>query len=175
VLLASLGLVGEAQKLVVLVSGLWGVLIYVGVDAVSNFLEKEDEGTNVGDLVKKGGIGGFLYLEVLDASFSFDGVIGAFAITTDVVIIMLGLAIGAMFVRSLTVYLVKKGTLDEFVFLEHGAHYAIGILAVIMLASMKFHIPELFTGLVGVAFIGASLWSSIRHRRQQEAVAAITA
>ena len=175
VLLGSMGLVGEAQKLVVLVSGLWGILIYVGVDAVSNLLEKEEEGSNVGDLVKKGGIGGFLYLEVLDASFSFDGVIGAFAITTDVVIIMLGLAIGAMFVRSLTVYLVKKGTLDEFVFLEHGAHYAIGILAAIMLASMKFHIPELFTGLIGVAFIGASLWSSVRHRRQKEAAVAIAA
>ena len=175
VLLGSMGLVGEAQKLVVLVSGLWGILIYVGVDAVSNLLEKEEEGSNVGDLVKRGGIGGFLYLEVLDASFSFDGVIGAFAITTDVVIIMLGLAIGAMFVRSLTVYLVKKGTLDEFVFLEHGAHYAIGILAAIMLASMKFHIPELFTGLIGVAFIGASLWSSVRHRRQKEAAVAIAA
>ncbi|HJU99187.1 MAG TPA: DUF475 domain-containing protein [Burkholderiaceae bacterium] len=168
-LLASLTLVEPEQKLVVLVSGLWGVLTYVGVDAVSSLLEKEENGSNVGDLIKRGGIGGFLYLEVLDASFSFDGVIGAFAITTDVVIIMLGLAIGAMFVRSLTVFLVKKGTLDEFVFLEHGAHYAIGILALIMLASMKFHIPEVFTGLVGVAFIAASLWSSIRHRRKQQA------
>jgi hypothetical protein len=167
-LLASLALVEPAQKLVVLVSGLWGVLTYVGVDAVSSLLEKEENGSNVGDLIKRGGIGGFLYLEVLDASFSFDGVIGAFAITTDVVIIMLGLAIGAMFVRSLTVFLVKQGTLDEFVDLEHGAHYAIGILALIMLASMKFHIPEVFTGLVGVAFIAASLWSSIRHRRKQQ-------
>jgi hypothetical protein len=167
-LLASLALVEPAQKLVVLVSGLWGVLTYVGVDAVSSLLEKEENGSNVGDLIKRGGIGGFLYLEVLDASFSFDGVIGAFAITTDVVIIMLGLAIGAMFVRSLTVFLVKQGTLDEFVYLEHGAHYAIGILALIMLASMKFHIPEVFTGLVGVAFIAASLWSSIRHRRKQQ-------
>lgn len=174
VLLGSMSLVGEAQKLVVLISGLWGILIYVAVDAISNLLEKEEEGSNVGDLVKKGGIGGFLYLEVLDASFSFDGVIGAFAITTDVVIIMLGLAIGAMFVRSLTVYLVKQGTLDEFVFLEHGAHYAIGILAAIMLASMKYHIPEIFTGLIGVAFIAASVWSSVRHRRQQ-ASAALTA
>ncbi|MBA5605665.1 DUF475 domain-containing protein [Duganella sp. FT3S] len=170
-LLASLTLVEPEQKLVVLVSGLWGVLTYVGVDAVSSLLEKEENGSNVGELIKRGGIGGFLYLEVLDASFSFDGVIGAFAITTDVVIIMLGLAIGAMFVRSLTVFLVKQGTLDEFVFLEHGAHYAIGILALIMLASMKFHIPEVFTGLVGVAFIAASLWSSIRHRRKQQAPA----
>ncbi len=116
-------------------------------------------------MVKSGGIGGFLYLEVLDASFSFDGVIGAFAITSDVVIIMLGLAIGAFFVRSMTVYLVRQGTLEEYVFLEHGAHYAIGILALVMFASMKFHIPEIFTGLIGVAFIVASLWSSIQHRK----------
>jgi uncharacterized protein len=170
-LMGSLTMVEEGRKLVVLTAGLWGVLTYVGVDVVSSMLEKEEEGgASVGDLVKRGGIGGFLYLEVLDASFSFDGVIGAFAITKDVVIIMLGLAIGAMFVRSLTVFLVRKGTLDEFVFLEHGAHYAIGILALIMLASMKFHIPEIFTGLVGVAFILASLWSSIRHKRKQGAL-----
>jgi hypothetical protein len=171
-LLACLGLVEGGQKLVVLVSGLWGVLIYVAVDGISSLLEKEEQGSNVGDMVKRGGIGGFLYLEVLDASFSFDGVIGAFAITSDVVIIMLGLAIGAMFVRSMTVFLVEKGTLDEFVYLEHGAHYAIGILALIMLASIKYHIPEIFTGLVGVAFILASLWSSVRHRKQQEVLAA---
>ena len=176
VLMASMGLVTEAQKLVVLISGLWGILVYVGVDAISGLLEKEEAGgSDVGDMVKKGGIGGFLYLEVLDASFSFDGVIGAFAITTDVVIIMLGLAIGAMFVRSMTVYLVKKGTLDQFVFLEHGAHYAIGILAAIMLASMKFHVPELFTGLIGVAFIAASVWSSVRHRRKEAAAEKLAA
>ena len=167
-LMASLSLVPEAQKMVVLISGLWGILVYVGVDVLSSLLEKgEEEGGNVGDMVKRGGIGGFMYLEVLDASFSFDGVIGAFAITNDVVIIMLGLAIGAMFVRSMTVFLVKKGTLDEFVYLEHGAHYAIGILALIMLASMKYHVPELFTGLIGVAFVLASVWSSVRHRKQE--------
>ncbi|WP_020655465.1 DUF475 domain-containing protein [Massilia niastensis] len=172
-LMFSMTYVEEAQKMVVLVAGLWGILVYVGVDMLSSILEKsEAEGGDVGDMVKRGGIGGFLYLEVLDASFSFDGVIGAFAITSDVVIIMLGLAIGAMFVRSMTVFLVKKGTLDEFVYLEHGAHYAIGILAVIMLASMKWHVPELVTGLTGVAFIAASLWSSIRYKKQQEALEA---
>ena len=170
-LMASLTLIEEGNKLVVLTAGLWGVLTYVGVDVISSLLEdKNDGGTNVGDLVTRGGIGGFLYLEVLDASFSFDGVIGAFAITKDVVIIMLGLAVGAMFVRSMTVFLVRKGTLDEFIFLEHGAHYAIGILAVIMLVSMKYHVPELFTGLIGVAFIAASLWSSIRYKRKHGAV-----
>lgn len=169
-LMASMGMIEEGRKLVVLTAGLWGILTYVGVDVVSGLLEGDNKDGSMGDIVKRGGIGGFLYLEVLDASFSFDGVIGAFAITKDVVIIMLGLAIGAMFVRSMTVFLVRKGTLDEFVYLEHGAHYAIGILALIMLASMKFHIPEIFTGLIGVAFIVAALWSSIRHKRQQAAL-----
>ena len=165
-LMASLSMIDEGQKLVVLTAGLWGILTYVGVDVISGLLEGDNGDGNMGDIIKRGGIGGFLYLEVLDASFSLDGVIGAFAITKDVVIIMLGLAIGAMFVRSMTVFLVRKGTLDEFVYLEHGAHYAIGILAVIMLVSMKFHIPEIFTGLIGVAFILASLWSSIRYKRR---------
>jgi hypothetical protein len=168
-LMAALTMIEEANKLVVLVAGLWGIIVYVAVDMISSLLEKSEEGgTPVGDAVKRGGIGGFLYLEVLDASFSFDGVIGAFAITNDVVIIMLGLAVGAMFVRSMTVYLVRKGTLDQYVYLEHGAHYAIGILALIMLASMKFHVPELFTGLIGVAFILASLWSSLRYNKLQK-------
>jgi hypothetical protein len=172
-LMGAMTLVEEGQKLVVLMSGLWGILVYVGVDMLSSLLESSEEGEgNVGDMVKRGGVAGFLYLEVLDASFSFDGVIGAFAITNDVVIIMLGLAIGAMFVRSMTVYLVRKGTLDEYVYLEHGAHYAIGILALIMLASMKFHVPELFTGLIGVAFIVASLWSSLQHRKEQKMLTA---
>ncbi|MFC0349897.1 DUF475 domain-containing protein [Undibacterium danionis] len=168
VVVASISLVEEARQFDVLLSGIWGVITYVGVDFISGLLEKEEAtDLDIGAVVKSGGIGGFLYLEVLDASFSFDGVIGAFAITNDVVIIMLGLAIGALFVRSMTVYLVRQGTLEEYVFLEHGAHYAIGILALIMFASIKFHIPEIFTGLIGVAFIIASLWSSIQHRKSE--------
>ena len=169
VVLSSLTFVESGRELVVLTAGIWGILIYVGVDILSNVLEeKQVTDVNVGSVVKGGSIGGFLYLEILDASFSFDGVIGAFAITSDVVIIMLGLAIGAMFVRSITVYLVKQGTLEEYVFLEHGAHYAIGILAVIMFLSMGYHIPEVITGLIGVAFILASIWSSLNHRRKNK-------
>ena len=163
-------LVPEAQKLPVLIAGVVGVLVYVGVNWFSGLLEEEESDPTVGKMISQGSIGGFLYLEVLDASFSFDGVIGAFAITKDVVIIMLGLAIGAMFVRSMTVFLVHKGTLEQFVFLEHGAHYAIGILALIMFASVEYHIPEWFTGLSGVAFILVSLWSSVRWKRAQAAL-----
>ncbi|MFS2007450.1 DUF475 domain-containing protein [Duganella sp. CT11-25] len=172
-------LVGAEEQYKVLTAGMVGVIVYLAVGWISTLLEEDppaddDDTTEAGvgqvaATVAKGSFGGFLYLEVLDASFSFDGVIGAFAITSDVVIIMLGLAIGAMFVRSLTVFLVHKGTLEEYVYLEHGAHYAIGILAIIMLASVKYHIPEWFTGLSGIVFIGFSLWSSLRHKRKHAA------
>jgi hypothetical protein len=107
----------------------------------------------------------FLYLEVLDASFSFDGVIGAFAITNDIVLMALGLGIGAMYVRSLTVYLVREGTLDDYVYLEHGAHYAIGALAMILLVTIRYEINEFITGSVGVILIAWSFWSSVRRNR----------
>lgn len=173
VLLLSLSWVDEMQKSVVLMAGFFGILVYLGVNVLSNMLEGGGDEEPMFDkdgkplsAIAKGGMAGFLYLEVLDASFSFDGVIGAFAITNDVVIIMLGLAIGAMFVRSMTIFLVEKGTLDQFIYLEHGAHYAIGALAFIMLLSMKFHVPEIITGLIGVAFIVGALIASIRHKKR---------
>jgi hypothetical protein len=165
----AMSLMPDGRKLAVLIAGVVGVVVYVGVDWISGLLEEEESDPAIGKLISQGSIGGFLYLEVLDASFSFDGVIGAFAITSDVVIIMLGLAIGAMFVRSMTVFLVHQGTLEQYVFLEHGAHYAIGILALIMFASVEYEIQEWFTGLSGVAFIAVSLWSSVRWRRRREA------
>jgi hypothetical protein len=155
----------DATRLTVLIAGLAGVVLYIAVSSLDVFFEDEAEGDAAVKTVKRGGLAAFLYLEVLDASFSFDGVIGAFAITTDVVIIMLGLAVGAMFVRSLTVHLVHKGTLDEYIFLEHGAHYGIGALAIIMLLSIHFHIPEVITGLIGVGFIALALISSVRYKK----------
>jgi hypothetical protein len=168
VLLGSLALVETSSQHVILLAGIWGIVTYVGVNVIGGLLESEEgeDGSDVGKVVRRVGIGGFLYLEVLDASFSFDGVIGAFAITSDVVIIMLGLAVGAMFVRSMTIFLVEKGTLDAYVYLEHGAHYAIGALAAIMLLSMKFHIPEVVTGLIGVAFIAWAILDSIRLKKR---------
>ncbi len=150
-----------------LVAGIAGVILYVLVDGMAALFDNDETGDGqLAGAVKKAGVMSFVYLEVLDASFSFDGVIGAFAITQDVIIIMLGLAMGAMFVRSLTVFLVRKGTLDEFVYLEHGAHYAIGTLAVIMLLSMTIPVPEVVTGLIGAVLIGLSVLSSILYNRK---------
>ncbi len=156
----------EADRISAMVSGTVGVVSYVFVRSVTALFSSTDHATGV---IAYSGFAGFMYLQLLDASFSLDGVIGAFAISSDIVIIMLGLGIGAMFVRSLTVYLVRRGTLDEYVFLEHGAHYGIGALAIIMLLSMKFHVPEVITGLIGVTFIILSLLSSVRYRKGKKA------
>ncbi|MEV6770741.1 DUF475 domain-containing protein [Nocardia sp. NPDC051030] len=164
----------DAHRTTVLLSGILGVITYITVDGLgSMFHVEEEEGAEGGPsgVVKVAGKAAFflfLYLEVLDASFSFDGVIGAFAITSDPILIALGLGlIGAMFVRSITVYLVRKGTLSEYVYLEHGAHWAIGALAVILLISIGVHVNEVVTGLVGVAFIGAAFITSIMRNRRE--------
>lgn len=183
VVVAGTGLVLVAEFLAdaddrstVLLAGLLGMIVYILVDGLGSMFHTEqfEEGPQGGPstLVKATGKAAFflfLYLEVLDASFSFDGVIGAFAITSDPIIIALGLGlIGAMFVRSITVYLVRQGTLADYVYLEHGAHWAIGALATILLVSIGVHVNELITGLVGVAFIGAALISSVLRNRKAE-------
>ena len=116
-------------------------------------------------MVHRGGLGAFIYLEVLDASFSFDGVIGAFALTTNLFIIAIGLGIGAFYVRALTIMLVERKTLGQYRYLEHGAFYAILVLAVIMYVQTLVHIPEVITGLIGAALIGLSFMSSLRYNR----------
>lgn len=158
-------------------AGLAGLGVYIFVDGLGALLESDDKpaenestsggSNNVAAAVGKQGIFGFLYLEVLDASFSFDGVIGAFALTNNIIIIALGLGIGAMFVRSFTIFLVDKGTLAEFRYLEHGAFWAIGALALIMLFSVKMHISEVITGGIGLVFVGLAFWSSLRHRKAE--------
>ncbi|MFI8346277.1 DUF475 domain-containing protein [Streptomyces sp. NPDC085596] len=173
--------VDKAQT--VLIAGIAGLITYMVVGGLSGYFEDkleaeeereheaEEEAARSGkprSAVKLAGQAAFfmfLYLEVLDASFSFDGVIGAFAITNDIVLMALGLGIGAMYVRSLTVYLVRQGTLDDYVYLEHGAHYAIGALAVILMVTIRYEINEVVTGLVGVVLIAWSFWSSVRRNR----------
>ncbi|WP_327149069.1 DUF475 domain-containing protein [Nocardia sp. NBC_01329] len=183
VVVAGIGLVLAAEFLAhddtrstVLLAGLLGMILYIAVDGLGSMFHVEEQAeaaSGPSELAKATGKAGFflfLYLEVLDASFSFDGVIGAFAITADPIIIALGLGlIGAMFVRSITVYLVRRGTLNEYVYLEHGAHWAIGALALILLITVgDIHVHELVTGLIGIAFIGAAVLSSILRNRKED-------
>jgi uncharacterized protein len=158
------------ERAAVLTAGLLGLISYLVVNGFSRAFRPPDiEAGMPGKMVGTGGLMLFLYLEVLDAAFSFDGVTGAFAITSDPILIALGLGlIGSMFVRSITIYLVQQETLDRYVYLEHGAHWAIGALAVIMLLSIepRFEVPDAVTASVGVVFIGAALgWSVLQSRR----------
>lgn len=159
-------LLPSAERGTFLVAGILGLVAFIAVDGLGSLLGASQ--AQVKD-VRRSGAASFLYLEVLDASFSFDGVIGAFALTNNLFIIALGLGIGAMFVRSLTVMLVDRGTLEAFCYLEHGAFWAIGSLAALMLAGTAVAIPEAVTGLMGAALIGLSIRSSIPHRKRTSA------
>ena len=122
---------------------------------------------NISKIIKRFFIN-FLYLELIDASFSLDGVLGAFALSKDVLIIAIGLSIGAMFVRSLTIMLVEKKTLKQYKYLEQGAHWAIGALALIMYISAFKEISEIITGFVGLAFILCAFICSIKEQKQNK-------
>lgn len=155
----------ETEQAVFLFSAIMGLLVFTMVEGLGNYLDQ-----SAGKMVAagaKGGLGAFLYLEVLDASFSFDGVIGAFALTSNILLIAIGLGIGAMYVRSMTIMLVEKGTLQEFLYLEHGAFYSIFALSVIMFLQSLFHVPETITGCIGVVLIGLALFSSMRHNKTE--------
>ncbi len=151
----------------VAVAGLLGAATFLVIKGVGELLIHRGEHQKTGILHGRAALSQFIYLELLDASFSFDGVIGAFAITKDVVLIATGLGIGALFVRSITIHLLRTNTLAQYRYLVHGAHYAIGSLAVILLLGIRFHIPEFITGFIGLLFIGAALQSSRNINRQQ--------
>jgi hypothetical protein len=171
------------ERATVLTAGLLGLVTYLVVNGLSRAfrpsrIDAAAPAPGVAVATGKAGLMLFLYLEALDAAFSFDGVTGAFAITSDPIVIALGLGlIGSMFVRSITIYLVRQEALDRYVYLEHGAHWAIGALAVIMLVSVepRFEIPEPVTASVGVVFIGAAWsWSVLRNRRNARARAELS-
>lgn len=142
---------------VILTSGVIGILIFILMQGIANAFTVE-----AGSIAVTGNFALFIYLNVLDAAFSLDGVIGAFAITSQLPAIIAGLGIGAYFVRSITVYMVQQKTLDELVYLEHGAHWAILGLAIAMFVGIFHEVPELITGAVGLVFVGAAYYSSIR-------------
>lgn len=162
-------LLEPGEALTFLAAGILGIVTFIAVDGLNTWLELRDSQRRLAGIAVRSGLGGFLYLNILDASFSFDGVIGAFALSNNMVVIALGLSIGAFFVRSMTIMLVRKGTLAQFEFLEHGAFWAIIALGGIMLASAKYHIPETITGVIGAVLIGLSLWWSVRHNRSRAA------
>lgn len=170
-LLITQKFIPEEMKVPVMVAGMSGIATYLVIQGFTEFLEAKENKQNSNNIAKAVGSAGlvsFIYLELIDASFSLDGVLGAFALSNDIIIISIGLGIGAMFVRSLTIMLVEKKTLSKFLYLEHGAHWAIGALAILMLVSTIKEIPEIVTGGIGLAFIIVALISSILHNKKME-------
>lgn len=143
-------------------ASLGGIGLYIAVDMFKAFVENlEERFTHLAI----GGLGAFMYLEVLDASFSFDGVIAAFAISNSIWVIAAGLGIGAYFVRSMTMYLVDQGTMAKYKFLEHGAMWAILLLAGFMWTGLLVHIPEAIIALTSVGVLGLAFWHSHRENK----------
>lgn len=160
--------VDDAHKSTVLVASIFGTLLHMGLEIFGAYFEKRQ--SNATKLVGLAALGSFMYLEVLDASFSLDGVIGAFAITNDIVLIIAGLGAGAIWVRSLTVYLMKAGVLSKYKYMEHGAHWAILALGTIMLVKL-YHVepPEWLVGSIGLVFIVTAVVSSLIEMKRAEA------
>jgi hypothetical protein len=170
----SVSFLAEDRRAGVLLAGVLGVITYLTVDGLGRLFASAEVTAGPSELVRATGRAGFflfVYVNLLDASFSFDGVLGAFAITQDPIVIMLGLGVGALYIRSLTVYLVRRGTLSRYVYLEHGAMWAIGALAVVLLISIKHATPEVVTGSIGLTFIAWAFASSLAHNRRAGAPA----
>jgi hypothetical protein len=168
-LLALVAVLPAERRAEVMIAGVLGlVLQLLSTSLAVAFGDEEQAGAQ---LAAGGGLASLLYLELLDASFSLDGTIGAFAITSNLTLIMVGLGLGALFIRSLTLLISREKALDQLIFLEHGAHYAIGALGGLMLVSIWLrehhaHLPEWVTGMIGLLFLGLSLSDSLRHRKR---------
>ena len=144
--------------------GIGGIALFGLLEAIHKFMG--DGAGEAGGAVIRQGIMGIMYLEVLDASFSFDGVIGAFALTDNIWIIVAALAAGAMFVRSFTLLMVDKGTLDTYRYMENGAFGAILALVAMMFVGLFFHINEMLVALIsGGIVIAAIVHSMIENKK----------
>lgn len=166
-LIASLpGLQNQGE---VWTAGLAGIATYLVVHGLSELFGHQKDVKTVREKAGMAGFTAFLYLEVLDASFSFDSVVGAFAVTSDVILIAAGLGVGALWVRSLTIFMVRRGTLDAYRYLEHGAHYTIMVLAGILLSGIFIQIPEAVAGLIGLILIGSAIMASVNANRAERA------
>ena len=149
-------------------AGLLGAATFVAIQLFDKLFGKLEKKSENGTQSTLAALGSLLYLEVLDASFSFDGVIGAFAITSDVVLIAAGLGIGALWVRSLTVYMVRHQLLGRYIYIEHGAHYTVLFLALVLLTSVIWSISDFIPGLAGLAIIGSSIAASVQATRSKK-------
>jgi hypothetical protein len=113
---------------------------------------------------KMSDISKILYLEIIDMTFSIDGVLGAFAFTLSVPLIILGNGLGAFVLRKLTIGNIDR--IKKYVFLKNGAMYSIFVLGIIMmLDSFGIEIPYYVSPLLTFIIIGYFLYKSIKHNK----------
>lgn len=122
--------------------------------------EKELIQSGLSDLSK------IFYLEIIDATFSIDGVLGAFAFTLSVPLILIGNSLGALVVRHFTITNIDN--IKKYLFLKNGAMYSLLLLGIIMmLDSFGFHIPSFVSPLVTFGVVGWFFIKSIRHNKNE--------
>lgn len=155
-ILAAIAFFSSVGSAGIFFAGIIAIVLFILVQGVANSFAVSAKG------VVATGLASFVYLDVLDAAFSLDSVVGAFALSTSIPIIVVGLGIGAYFVRMLTLYMVRNGTLARLKYIEHGAHWAILGLAGAMFATMFVDVPEPLIGFIGLLFVGGAYLSSIR-------------
>lgn len=105
-----------------------------------------------------------LYLEIIDATFSIDGVLGAFAFTLSVPLILVGNGLGAYVLRKLTIGNIDR--IKKYVYLKNGAMYSILALGIIMVTdAFGVHIPQWVSPVATFSIIGYFLWKSYKHAK----------
>ena len=152
-----------------LISGIAGMMTYIVVqDVIGAAAESSSEGAG-----KMDGLKGLLYVEMIDASFSFDGVISAFAVTTDIVLITLGLMIGAMLTRCFIIANVRTQLMMNLPHLDAGAYTSIWLLSMLMFLKNTnlVTIPDVVTGFIGIVIICVSVVTSLRALKREKAAA----
>lgn len=162
---------GEAMvtinKMEILAPMLIGMIAFYLIEFLKGFMETKEttpHSTKPAELT--GGFISFIYLEIIDMSFSLDGVLGAFAVTQNIVIIMLGLGVGAMAVRSLTIYMVDRDVVSKYIYLEHGAMWSIGLLALSMIVQIFYHLPAMLVTTFAIVPIGLAFIHSIYKNKE---------
>lgn len=176
VLLLTLLYLSRANSLLMLSAAIGNAMFFI-LYGFREQAEKESEylmsgGGGMGDLSK------LLYLEVLDASFSFDGVLGAFAFTTSIPLILIGNGIGALVVRELTIKSIDK--VANYKFLKNGAMTSIGFLGAIIIfesfaesLKLDIDIPDVAAPLITFALVGVAFWESHKLLKRKRYVAAV--
>ncbi len=138
------------------------------------FKENAEKGER--ELMKEGlsDISKIFYLEVIDATFSIDGVLGAFAFTLSVPLILLGNGLGAVLVRQLTIGNIDR--VKKYYYLKNGAMYSILFLGAIMISdAFGMEIPSWVSPVVTFGVIAFFFWKSVRelHLRGSDLVGAV--